>query len=318
MPEEPELVGRTNAALIGAHEDMVAHYLEAEIVEICGAARGVRGWPTHERLRQVKGWLKGLRARVEKYRLKWSAAEEKKKARRAMLTEAMVLRRFQADSRRIAFEQWWGDLRMSNQASLRDGTFTGVIVPIGWEPGAQDEGKAKAKAMAKGEGKGDLGAASFFAWGEEQPEGEVAGEQPEVGGEVGGGEVGGEEGGEPGGQVGEPGQEVGVQAPGGSKLLRELTTGHEERISKPTYQLLEAAFIAKATVEDLSEEHRRHYEEVKHFGAGTCARCRWGNGCSSCEAIHAWEWACRCTLYEGLEEPVRPKPKPKGRPKAKA
>ena len=114
--------------------------------------------------------------------------------------------------------------------------------------------------------------------------------------------------------MGEPGQEVGVQAPGGSKLLRELTTGHEERISKPTYQLLEAAFIAKATVEDLSEEHRRRYEEVKRFGAGTCSRCRWGNGCMSCEATHAWEWACRCTLYEGIEEPVRPKPKPKGRP----
>ena len=43
MPEEPELVGRTNANLIGHHEDMVAHYLEAEILEICGAARGVMG-----------------------------------------------------------------------------------------------------------------------------------------------------------------------------------------------------------------------------------------------------------------------------------
>ena len=50
-----------------------------------------------------------MRARVEKHRLKWQAAEEKKRARRAMLTEAMVQRRFKAEERRSAFENWWGE-----------------------------------------------------------------------------------------------------------------------------------------------------------------------------------------------------------------
>ena len=79
----------------------------------------------------MSGWLKGLRARVEKYRLKWSEAEEQKKARRAMLTEAKVLSKFRCDARRAAFEQFWGALRMSNQTSVRAGTFEGAIVPIG-------------------------------------------------------------------------------------------------------------------------------------------------------------------------------------------
>ena len=104
-------------------------------------------------------------------------------------------------------------------------------------------------------------------------EGDVGGE---VGGDVGG-EVGGEQGGEPS-AVGEPGEGIGRQVGVGSMLLRELATGHEGRIPAPAYELLEAAFIARATPEDLSEEHRRRYNDVRILGAGSCARCRWSTG----------------------------------------
>ena len=58
--------------------------------EVCGASRGCRGWPTSERLKKVRGWLRGLHARLEKLMGKWAKSEDQKDARRAMLTAAVA------------------------------------------------------------------------------------------------------------------------------------------------------------------------------------------------------------------------------------
>ena len=58
LPEAVDIQGRTNVCMTGPREELVAHYLEAEFVEICGASRGARGWPTRDRLAQVRGGSK--------------------------------------------------------------------------------------------------------------------------------------------------------------------------------------------------------------------------------------------------------------------
>ena len=50
---------RCNCAVSGA-EDLIAHYIEAEIREALGETRGCMGWPG-QRSKKVKGHMMGLR-----------------------------------------------------------------------------------------------------------------------------------------------------------------------------------------------------------------------------------------------------------------
>ena len=79
--------------------------------------------------------------------------------------------------------------------------------------------------------------------------------------------------------------------------------------------MLEDEFIAVAKPEDLRLEDRKIYEAVKGCGPGICSRCKWMSGCHSCDEGKAWDFACRSTLWHTVGEAVRPKAKPKGRPK---
>ena len=91
-----------------------------------------------------------------------------------------------------------------------------------------------------------------------------------------------------------------------------------KRLQREAYMQLEAEFTAVAKPEDLREQDRLNYEEVKGSVLGVCARCRWVSGCPSCDEAKAWSWACRQTLWHTANEAVRPKAKPKGRPKKTA
>ena len=53
----------------------------------------------------------------------------------------------------------------------------------------------------------------------------------------------------------------------------------------------------------LTEAHQAEAASVQLTGLGSCSRCRWGTGCSSCSFPHA----CRFLLREELGKPVRPK-----------
>lgn len=54
---------------------------------------------------------------------------------------------------------------------------------------------------------------------------------------------------------------------------------------------------------------------MRDFGIGICARREWDYGCDKCEGVKAWSYTCRNTLWHAMSEAVRPKAKPKGRPK---
>ena len=92
------------------------------------------------------------------------------------------------------------------------------------------------------------------------------------------------------------------------------------RAAKPAevYRALEEEFIQVAKPEDLRQEDRDIYEAVRGTGLGICGRCRWRAGCQSCDEVKAWGYACRSTLWHTAHEGVRPKAKPKGRPKKAA
>ena len=73
-----------------------------------------------------------------------------------------------------------------------------------------------------------------------------------------------------------------------------------------------------AAPEDLRAQDREAYEAVRIGGLGVCARCRWVSGCHACDEVKAWGFYCRSTLWNTADEAVRPKAKPKGRPKKAA
>ena len=90
------------------------------------------------------------------------------------------------------------------------------------------------------------------------------------------------------------------------------------RLEKEAYQALEDEFTAVAKPEDLRPEDRHIYELVRGTGVGVCSRCNFVTGCQSCDEGKAWDFACRSTLWHTAHEAVRPKAKPKGRPKKAA
>ena len=100
--------------------------------------------------------------------------------------------------------------------------------------------------------------------------------------------------------------------------VEEQVAEVQERLSIPEYRVIEERFEAAATIDDLREPYRSNYEHVMMTGAGVCGRCSWTSGCDNCDEAKAWSFACRATLYEAMDTMVRPKAKPKGRPKRSA
>jgi len=104
-------------------------------------------------------------------------------------------------------------------------------------------------------------------------------------------------------------------APSKGEEVKQQLAEAPARFETEAYVALEAEFIAVAKPEDLREADLNIYEAVKGSGAGVCSRCRWLSGCQSCDEEKAWGFACRSTLWHTASEAVRPKAKPRGRPK---
>ena len=100
-------------------------------------------------------------------------------------------------------------------------------------------------------------------------------------------------------------------------MKKKLAEGHA-RLEVQAYVALEEEFIAVAKPEDLRPEDLAAYDKVRSDGLGVCARCRWLSGCHCCDERKAWGYYCRATLWHEAHEAVRPKAKPRGRPKKAA
>ena len=88
------------------------------------------------------------------------------------------------------------------------------------------------------------------------------------------------------------------------------------RLERLAYLELEEHFIAVANVDDLRVHDRIAFEACS--GLGVCSRCRWMSGCDSSDKVKSWGVACRMTLWHTASEQLRPKAKPRGRPKKAA
>ena len=107
-------------------------------------------------------------------------------------------------------------------------------------------------------------------------------------------------------------------APSKAEEVKQRLVEAPARLEREAYRALEDDFIAVARPEDLREEDREIYENVRDEGLGVCARCRWRSGCQSCDGVKAWGFACRSTLWNTAHKAVRPQAKPRGRPKTAA
>ena len=290
-----EVPPRTNCC-VAAIEDLIAHYIEAEVREALGETRGCLGWPSTNRMKKVRGYLKGLRNTLETARKKWCIEENEIEVKRRRITEEIIMKVLKSEERRKAFEARWDEVKARNKRALDEGTFEGPIVPIGMKPPEpQQHRTSRDEAIVE--------KSSFFHF-SEPPEGTSSGSNdPAVPAEVG---------------PLEP-LEAAPLAPEAAlskgEEVKQKIAEAPARLERKAYEALEKEFIAVAKPEDLREIDRKKYEAVKAEGLWICSRCKWMSGCEKCDEFKAWSFYCRSTLWHTANEALRPRAKPKGRPK---
>ena len=230
-----------------------------------------------------------------------------------------MVKTLQHEERRKAFEVRWSEMQARAKAELDEGTWTGPIVPIGLRP--PEPRKPRSSGHEEQAEK-----KSFLALGEEPPEG--------LGKHSEGGSSGSKDGvpedvpppeevqapedvppPAPPPPEDPPEAPVAEAIPSKGDEVKQRIAEAPARLERAAYLRLEEEFIAVAKVEDLRAEDRVQYEMVRGEGLGVCARCRWVSGCQSCDERKAWGFACRSTLWHSADEALRPKAKPRGRPK---
>ena len=269
----------------------------------------------------MKGHLKGLRNSLEGARKKWVAEENAIEAKRSQITETLVAKALQNEERRRAFEARWAEVKARNAREMDEGTFEGPIVPIGFRPP-----EPKVQKTSASEDK--VEEVSFFRLVDEPPEGVAR--YSEGGSSGSGGPVKPVEADPPEPPLEEPSEPPleepsepppappPLEEPSNGELVKRKLAEAGERLQNKTYLDLEDEFVASAKLEDLRPEDRDNYEKVRGSGLGICARCRFLSGCQSCDEHKAWSFACRSTLWHTADLAVRPKAKPRGRPKKAA
>ena len=329
-----EVPPRTNCC-VAATEDLIAHYIEAEVREALGETRGCLGWPSTNRLKKLRGYLKGLRTTLETARKKWCIEENEIEVKRMRITEEIIVKLFKSEERRKAFEARWDEVKARNKRALDEGTFEGPIVPIGMKP-------PEPKQHRTSRDEAIVEKSSFFF--SEPPEGTSSGSNdPAVPAEVGPvepleaaplappppqpHEAAPPEGTSSGSNDAWVPAEVGPLEPlEAAPLAPEAALSKAEevkqkiaeapaRLEVKAYEALEKEFVAVAQPEDLREIDRKKYEAVKATGLLVCSRCSWKSGCASCDEAKAWDFYCRSTLWHTASEALRPQTKPRGRPK---
>lgn len=297
-----EVPPRCNCCTTG-NEDLIAYYIEAEMREASGEARGCLGWPPHS-AKKRKGHLRGLRNALEGSRKRWCDEENAIEAKRKQVTEETIAKVLKSEERRKAFEDRWSEIKARNLKALDEGTFEGPIVPIGLKPpeppkqkALRDEAKpAKVTFLqvldSPPEGWPTVVEGASSSSGDQVPEAPPPNPPPKA----------------------DPPE----AAPSKGEEVKQRIAEAPARLEKEAYLGLEDEFIAVAKLEDLRAEDRKFYEEVRAVNVGVCSRCRWVSGCHACDEAKAWGYACRSTLWNTAHEAVRPKAKPRGRPKKAA
>jgi len=195
----------------------------------------------------------------------------------------MVAKLLKSEERRKAFDARWNEVKARSKGSLDEGSFEGPIVPIGCKT------CEVAPKVSKGgsSGSGEVGA---------DPLPEVPADKAQE----------------------EPLPEAPEAAASKAEEVKQRIAAAPVRLEREAYVALEEEFIAVAKPEDLRPQDREMYEAVRGSRMGVCARCRWLSGCQSCDEAKAWSFACRSTLWHTASEALRPKAKPRGRPKKAA
>ena len=107
-------------------------------------------------------------------------------------------------------------------------------------------------------------------------------------------------------------------APSRGEEVMQRVAEASARMDTEAWRALEEEFVAVSKPHHLRLEDREMCEAVRTTGEGFCARCRWMSGCVACDEDKAWRFACRSTLWHTADEDLRPKTKPRGRPKKQA
>ena len=322
-----EIPHRSNCAT-GSSEDLIAHYIEQEVREAEGETRGNLGWAP-QRLKKVKGNLKGLRSCLEGARKKWCLEENVIEAKRQQVTEETVAKLLQTEERRKAFEARWNEVKARMLKALDEGTFEGPVVPIGFKP-------PEPRQQRESRDEDEVEKVTYLLSLEEPPEGPPIPRYQEGGssgsdGSAAPAEVDPEAVQPPvatpppmmppleppppadtGSEAPPPSVEV---APSKAEEVKQRLADAPERVQKKAYEALEDEFMAVAKPEDLRQVDREKYEKVRGTYRFVCGRCRWVDGCDLCDEDKAWRYACRSTLWHSADAALRPKAKPKGRPK---
>ena len=109
-----------------------------------------------------------------------------------------------------------------------------------------------------------------------------------------------------------------LQQPSAVEAVMQRIEATPHRLAVDAYRALEDAFIQVAVLEDLRDEDREAFGFVSAKPFGLCGRCAWRSGCDRCDEAKAWSYACRMTLWHSTNEALRPRAKPRGRPKKAA
>ena len=265
------------------------------------------GWLSR-RMKKVRGHLKGLRNCLENARKKWCVEENEIEDKRRRVTEELVVKLLKCEERRNAFEARWNEVKARNKRALDEGTFEGPIVPIGMRP-------LEPRKQRTSRDEDIVEKSTFLQFFDEPPEGtSSSSKDPAVPAEVGPPEP------LEAAPLAPPPAQPHEAAPPEAALskgeeVKQKIAEAPARLERKAYLDLEDEFIAVAKPEDLREIDRTKYETVRASGLGLCSRCRWRSGCDSCDEEKAWAFACRSTLWNTAHEAVRPKAKPRGRPK---
>lgn len=303
-----EDIARTNVATATDTEALIAHYLEAELREAIGETRGCVGWPSRRRLKHVRGWLTGLQSSLDAARKRWCVTEDAREANRFKVTQEIALKALKNEERRMAFEARCAKFKEKHMKIVHEGTYDGPIVPIGMRP--PEPPKVRNKKV--GEAPKDTAPRSFLNLTVGAPE--AASEGPSSSSSDACPEAPAPEAPAPEA----PAPVAPAPPPSKGEEVKAKLAAVPDRLETKAYVEVENEFIAVATVDDLRPEDRKQFEHVKEYGLGLCSRCKWLSGCLSCDGEKAWAYACRNTLWHTASEGVRPKAKPRDRPKGKA
>ena len=111
-----------------------------------------------------------------------------------------------------------------------------------------------------------------------------------------------------------PSAEAEAAAAAQGEDLHSSVGGTSMRMEAPAYCDIAHEFIAAASIADPLQSCRGMHELARATDLGICVMRKCQCGCANSDAVKAWGWACRLTLWLAASEAARPSAKPCGMP----